>query len=360
MLILSTRLVNGKGEHVTPPSRSSKQAPATTLANTPGKSKSKGVPNPARFNKFHQFKKFPPEIRLKIWCCTMRTRVIRAEYQNIESELVHSDMRLSRYVLDAGVVPAALRVCSESRQESKKYYTLIKSMLPVKPLDKDGERLPPGAEPRKIPKWLEAHIWVNVKIDVFFFVNFPSTNEFLTYFRRISKPSIGGLPLTTPIKHIALVGIDTQRFRTSGRTDLFYSLCMEHTRLETINIVMDNSKYRVDPKPESYSLWKLAPLGDDSRGGGTHGSREVREHVIDIFRGFWEGKKTVKEYQKWMAWREVNKDWKPPRVLLKSIAKLQRSKTPRLRKKIVIEEVETEDEAESEDEADKTQSQAKA
>ncbi|KAK0107798.1 hypothetical protein ONS96_003590 [Cadophora gregata f. sp. sojae] len=345
MLILSTQLVNGKGEHIIRPSRPSNQASATILAGVSERSKSKGVPNPARFIKFHQFQKFPPEIRLKIWRCTMRTRVIRAEYQNIESELVHADMRLSRYALDAGVVPVGLRVCSESRQETKKHYTLIKSMLPVKPLEKDGERLPPGCDPPKLPKWLEAQIWVNVNMDVFYFVNFPSTNEFLSYFRRISKPSIGGLPLTAPIKHIALVGIDTQRFRTSGRTDLFYLLCMEHTRLETINIVMDNSKYRVDPKPESYSLWKLTPLGDDARGGGQHGSREVREHVIDIFRGFWEGKKTVKEYQKWMAWKELNRDWKPPKVFLKSIAKLQRSKTPRLKKKVVIEEFETEDEA---------------
>ncbi|KAG4417528.1 hypothetical protein IFR04_009340 [Cadophora malorum] len=360
MLILSTRFVNRKGENVTPRPRGRPPAPATTPENSQGKPKSKSIHNPTKFNKFHQFSKFPPEIRLKIWRCMMRTRAIRAEYQNIESELVHPDMRLSRYVLDAGAVPAALHVCSESRQETKKNYTLIKSRLPVKPLEKDGERLPPGAEPRKMPKWLEAQIWVNVDIDIFFFVNFPSTNEFLTYFRRISKPSIGGLPLDTPIKHIALVGVDTQRFRTSGRTDLFYSLCMEHTRLETINIVMDNSKYRVDPKPESYSLWPLAPLGTHSRGGGTHGSREVREHVIDIFRGFWDGKKTVKEYQRWMAWRAVNKDWKPPKVFLKSIAKLQRSKTPRVIKKTVIEEVETEDEDEDEDEADESQGKAEA
>ncbi|KAH7346729.1 hypothetical protein BKA65DRAFT_503110 [Rhexocercosporidium sp. MPI-PUGE-AT-0058] len=357
-VVLNSQRVSTKLGSVTSPSAPSTQAAPRSLAANPRKSRSKGPPNPTRFTKFHQFKKIPPEIRLKIWRYTMRPRVIRAEYQNIDSELVHKDVRLSRYVLDAGPVPTALRVNSESRQEALKFYNLVKAKLPVKTLERDGERLPPGAQPPKMPAWLDVKIYVNPSSDVFFFVNFPSTLEFLTYFRRISRPSIGGIPLNNPIKHIALVGEDTQRFRTSGRTDLFYLLCMEHPKIQTINIVLDNSKFREDPKPETYSLWKVDPLPEDSmRGGGQHGGREVREHCIDIFRNFWEGKKTVRDFENWLAWREMNKGWTPPKVMLKSIAKVQRLPPVKRVTKVVV-EVETGSESGSEDEDGKSTSQA--
>lgn len=360
-MVLSSQRVDTKARRITAPSTPAPKSTVITQTKRPYNSKCiKGLPNPNRFTKFHQFKKIPSEIRLIIWRYSMRPRLIRAEYQNITSELVHPDVRLARYVLEAGPVPIALHVNPESRHEALKFHTLIKAKLPIKPLEKDGERLPPGAEPPKMPAWLDAEIWVNPKADIFFFVNFPSTPEFLSYFRRISKPSVGGLPLDNPIKHIALVGKDTQRFRTAGRTDLFYHLCMEHAQVETINIVLDNSKFREDDKPETYSLWKVDPLPKDSqRGGGHHGGKDVRDHCIDIFRGFWEGKKTVKEFQKWMAWRKMNPEWIPPRVMLKSIAKSHRPPGEKRasRKKFVEVEPEPEFESESEEEDEKSASQ---
>ncbi|KAH9220005.1 hypothetical protein DL95DRAFT_404391 [Leptodontidium sp. 2 PMI_412] len=360
-LVLSSQRVATRLGLTTSPSTAAEQGSTATETAKPRKSRAKGPPNPMRFTKFYQFKKIPPEIRLKIWRYAMRPRIIRAEYQNIDSELVHKDVRLSRYVLDAGPVPAVLRINSESRHEALKFYSLIKAKMPVKALERDGERLPPGAQPPKMPAWLDATIYVSPNVDIFFFVNFPSTAEFLTYFRRISKPSIGGIPLNNPIKHIALVGEDTQRFRTSGRTDLFYLLCMEHSQIQTINIVLDNSNFREDLKPETYSLWNVDPLPEDSmRGGGQHGGREVREHCIDIFRNFWQGKKTVKEFKRWMAWREMNKDWKPPKVMLKRIAKVRRLPPVKRVPKAVIVEIDTDSESGSgsEDEDAKTASQA--
>ncbi|CZT04250.1 hypothetical protein WAI453_009678 [Rhynchosporium graminicola] len=335
---------------------------STPLIQAPKPTKSRATkPKPKRYKNFNQFSKIPPEIRLKIWRYAIRPRVIRAEYQNVCTELVHNDIRLARYVLDAGPVPPIMRVNSESRSEALRFYSLIKAQLPVHFMARDGERSPPGSEPRKMPTWLDIKIWINPSFDVFFFVNFPSTNEFLSYFRRISRPSIGGLPLDRPIKHIALVGKDVQRFRTSGRTDLFYSLCMEHKQVSTINIVLDNSNFRDDAKPETYSLWKVNSLPAHSyRGGGLHGGRELRENCVDIFQGFWEGKATVKECQRWKAWREKNRDWTPPKVMFKRIAKIKKAppvKKPRVRKPmakkvVVVIEIDDDSEEESEEESD--------
>ncbi|KAL2069814.1 hypothetical protein VTL71DRAFT_14493 [Oculimacula yallundae] len=346
-------LLKSQSAHLKPTTRTSSPShtPSTSNPPTQPRNRKSRATNPNRFNKFHQFRKIPPEIRLKIWRYTMRPRVIRAEYQNVITSPLHSDVRISRMSLDAGPVPAVLGINVESRMEALRFYSLLKAKLPVHSLERAGERLPPGAKPRAMPKWLDMAIWVNPDIDTVFFVNFPSTHEFLSYFRRLSRPSVGGLPLERPIKHLALMGTDTQRFRTSGRTDLFYSICMEHKSIRTLNIVLDNSNFREALKPEGYSLWKVDPLPTHSgRGGGLHGGRELRDHCVDIFRGFWEGKKTVKDWEKWVEWKKNNKEWSPPKVMFKRIAKI--GKNPVKKPKKVVVEISDDDESGSEGEGE--------
>ncbi|PBP20893.1 hypothetical protein BUE80_DR008353 [Diplocarpon rosae] len=271
---------------------------------------------------FPQFRKLPPELRVRIWRSLMLPRIIRGKWQSRR----FCKMNVSIYILYAGPVPVTLCVDSESRFESQKHYSLIRCLLPLRPLpseERDGEKLAPA--PRQEYLFEVASIWVNCNIDTCFFHNFPSNFEFLSWFRRLSKPSVGGLAVANPLRHIALTGVVCEYLRATGRTDVLYSLCMEHPQLETITVVLDNSKFVEDRDPQAYKFRETPSLArEDRRGGGPWGGWLLRSHVKLMFDKFWEGNPKVKGCEKWVAWREMNPQWKEPAVKMVSISKAQR------------------------------------
>lgn len=233
------------------------------------------------------------------------------------------------YILVAGPVPSLLTVCQETRHEAKKHYSLVRSKLPYKSQNQEGERPAPGKIVRK-PKWAEQKIWVNPMIDTLYLVNFPSMVDFLNWFRCLSSPKVGGLPLSRPIKNIAFNGTVVQRLRNTGRTNVFYHLCMKHPRLESITIVFDNSAFESGDKPHLYSFKLLPPMKEgDNRTGGTYGKKEIRKQIESIFQGFWVGKSNIKDCDQWQAWRKRNPGWKEPEVNMMKINKTGKSKNMR-------------------------------
>ncbi|PBP25109.1 hypothetical protein BUE80_DR004000 [Diplocarpon rosae] len=172
---------------------------------------------------FPQFRKLPPELRVRIWRSLMLPRIIRGKWQSRR----FCNMNVSIYILYAGPVPVTLCVDSESRSESQKHYSLVRCLLPLRPLpseERDGEKL--GPAPRQKYLFEVASIWVNCNID--------------------------------------------------------------------------------------------------TRGGGPWGGWLLRSHVKMMFDKFWEGKPKVKGCEKWVAWREMNPQWKEPEVKMVSISKAQR------------------------------------
>lgn len=279
--------------------------------------------------RFPQFRKLPPELRLRIWALMMQPRIIHAKWATVlvkKAKGEEGEKWLPLYFLTAGPVPQLLRINQETRHEAKKHYSLIRSRLPYKPQDKPGGKLPPGKTVR-VPKWTQDKIWVNSTIDTLYAVNFPSTSEFTDWFRSLSSPKIGGLALARPIKNIALIVTVAQRLRNSGRTNVFYHLCMEHPELESITIVFDNSNFESDGRPHTYSFRPLAPKEQgDNRQGGTNGNNVVRKEIENIFERFWLGKPNIKDCDKWMTWRERHPNWREPEVHMVKISKNPKGK----------------------------------
>ncbi|KAK6585863.1 hypothetical protein PZA11_000920 [Diplocarpon coronariae] len=271
---------------------------------------------------FPQFPKLPPELRVRIWRALMLPRIIRGKWQSRRFR----NINVSIYVLYAGAVPVTLSVDSESRFESQKHYSLVRCLLPLRPLpseERDGEKLAPA--PRQKYLFEVASIWINCNIDTCFFHNLPSNFEFLSWLRRLSKPQVGGLSVANPLRHIALTGAVCEYLRATGRTGVLYSLCMDHPVLETITVVLDNSKFVEDHDPQAYKFRETTSLArEDRRGGGQWGGWQLRSHVKQMFDKFWEGNPKVKGYKKWVAWRGINPHWKEPEVRMVSISKAQR------------------------------------
>ncbi|KAI9046594.1 hypothetical protein LZ554_009338 [Drepanopeziza brunnea f. sp. 'monogermtubi'] len=294
--------------------------------------------------RFPQFARLPPELRVRIWRLLMLPQIIRAQWETVAFNETH----ISIYWLFVGVMPITLRVCEESRQEAKKHYSLIRSRVPLRSEpteERDGERKPPASSvAQKTSKKNEkdkSHmqkLWVNFNTDSCYFVNMPPGYEFNTWYNRVHKPRISGLAVDNPIRHIAIEGEAAQRLRNSGRTDIFYLMCMRHPQLESITIMLDNSQFSYDKKPADYAFRDLKETDEnDRRTGGKYANAEVREQIAKIFAGFWEGKPNIKNCDKWKDWRLKNPSWKEPEVTMKGI-----SKTPRETKKQIREKEEAE------------------
>ena len=105
---------------------------------------------------------------------------------------------------------------------------------------------------------------------------------------------------------------------------MFYTLCREHPKLQTVTVVLDNSNFSTDKDPQVYTLTVPKPLVAGSRGGGQFGKKEVRDAVEGAFLDFFgELKGPVNDKGKWRKWREGPKgrNWKEVKFVMKSIAK---------------------------------------
>ncbi|KUJ15505.1 uncharacterized protein LY89DRAFT_114820 [Mollisia scopiformis] len=212
---------------------------------------------PKKFNR--HFEKLPKELQLRIWVLSMEPRIIRAKWETV----IIDDNYKAIYRLSCGPVPKILHICRESRAEALKHYTPIKSR---------GAHLE-QAEKRCI-KDNENSIYMNFDIDTLYFVDFPDTNSFLSWIRRVPrepKPKNNAKLLAEGdengkvqkpqkvVKHIAFHRHLPMRWSTlQSKVDVWYGMAIKNPGLETIKIVMDGSSFEKTEKPHTFSF-KKAP-----------------------------------------------------------------------------------------------------
>ncbi|KAE9365987.1 hypothetical protein N431DRAFT_430167 [Stipitochalara longipes BDJ] len=258
---------------------------------------------------FHRFPKLPIELRLRIWNLTMEPRVIKAKWDN---EFTARSV-CQFYFLTAGPSPKALHACKESREEAKRKYCFVKSHLPFR------DRVIHHHRP-----WEQKAIWINFDIDTLYFVNFPTTEDFLSYMRRLSKEKIGGA--NQNIKYIAIPASVLDRLKAPrpglpNRLLFFYRLVLDQPSLEKIIIMLDNSKFEDEKRPENYSLSRPSFL-ENGRGGGRWGSKQVRRQMNLLFDEFFINPKVEGQVvESFRKFKDNNPDWALPNFIQLSITK---------------------------------------
>ncbi len=78
-------------------------------------------------------------------------------------------------------MPNLLRICSESRHEALRHFTLVATDLTLRP---EADLAFTDKKVRKI--------WVDLERDTFYFVNFPSTLQLMYWWNKMHNPQIGG------------------------------------------------------------------------------------------------------------------------------------------------------------------------
>jgi hypothetical protein len=242
----------------------------------------------------------------------MEPRVIRAKW---ETDFRH-EVIIQAFALAAGPAPRALHACKESREEAKRKYCLVRSHLPF--TDQIKARLSDSAK----------SIWLNFDIDTLYFVNIPAMPSFLSYLRRLSKKRIGGADRN--IKYIAIHACVLDRLLVPrpgipSKLLYFYRLVVDVPSIQQIIIMLDNSKFEDDKRPENYSLSRPYSLPKNSQGGGRWGSKKVRDRMSLMFDNFFtkpqgEGM-DIEGFEKY---RRDNLEW-----ILPSFAMLSITKTPK-------------------------------
>jgi hypothetical protein len=235
----------------------------------------------------------------------MEPRVIRAKWENDFNGIYCKQI----YLLAAGPVLPALHVNKESRNEAKRKYSLVKSRLPFvanHPCDPHS-------------------IWVNLDTDTIYFVNFPATATFLSWMRRFTNKRTGGA--NKNIKHIAIHACVLDRLTNipnlPHKTDFIYQLVAEHPTLTDITIMLDNSMFEDDSRPQAFTIVDAKPLGSQNKGGGRWGNRKVRSKMTALFDTFFTQVRASgrTEWEIYRKFRENNPQWVEPSFPMMTITK---------------------------------------
>jgi hypothetical protein len=218
------------------------------------------------------------------------------------------------YVLAAGPAPRVLHVCKESRKEAKRKYCFVKSHLPL------TERLKKQHRPSS-PK----SIWINFDIDTLYFVNMPAILDFLSYLRRLSKKRIGGADKN--IKHIAIHACVLDRLLAPhpvlpSKVLYFYRLVVDVPSIEQIIIMLDNSTFEVDKRPQDFSLSRPYALPKNGKGGGRWGNSQVRHKMSLEFDNFFtKPQREGMDIEGFKKYKKDNPEWVLPNFTMLSITK---------------------------------------
>jgi len=236
---------------------------------------------------FRKFSKLPIEIRLRIFNLATEPRIVRAKWETITYDKEYRTV----YRLSAGPVPKVLQINRESREEAKRRYIKVYAQLALV----GGRKC--GAE----------QIWVNFDMDTLYFVNYPASYGFLTWFRRISKKAQReNTKASKTIKYIAFSAHVLRRLGSAdNKLDMFYTLAVEHPELKDISIVLDNGQFYEDKKPSTYKFTPPIPLKAWKTSGGRWGNLEMRSKLLELFGTFWTGEnvnpKVLAEFKKFRA-----------------------------------------------------------
>lgn len=105
--------------------------------------------------------------------------------------------------------------------------------------------------------------------------------------------------------------------------ETIYELCMQHPSLESITIMLDNSKFEKEKRPDVYNMKEVVKYTEGMKGGGRWGKASVRGKIQRAVEGLFVdgGDEGVKDVGKWRAWRSERENWQAPEIRYMGLSK---------------------------------------